>query len=320
VKVFRIPAGGCRSGGLAAMFLVVQVHAACPQPTDQKSFEAAFEAASVQRFSLDRLACAADMSAQRARQSPKDVDLQMLALDAQIDLLLALQQQLDTQTYQGGDAYVDIKKKWALGIAQGKAISARLATPAAQTPSLAGLRIAFDLASVSSVLAPPEQAFKVAVESITQLEKLLTRDPKLLDGIGEMMLGRLYYQLPESAGGEVEKAVVHLRNAHAIAPDNIEIDRWLAESLVATGGRAQALEVLRSMLPLDPEPVQRQQFADELRAASGLATRSGDDELSRDLAAKRDRLLHQYPELQTRQTAAISGHGGVDPLTGRSND
>lgn len=296
------------------------ITAACAKPGNPEAFELAFTEATVQRHSLEQLTCAAFMSANYAARVPKDVDIQMLALDSQINLLEALQLQLETQTYQGGDLFTDIKARWALGVSQGKAISPRLSAAARSTPSVAGIRIAFELVSVSSSLVSPEVAYKVAAQSIKPLGALLAQNPKLLDGVGEMMMGRLYYQLPETAGGDLEQAAVHLRLAHEINRKNIVFQRWNAESLVALGRNAEAREVLARMLPLKPEVLERQSFADELRAGIGLAQRAGNTALSEQLAAKRNALLQAFPHLQTRQSAAVAGHGGVDPMTGKSVD
>lgn len=296
------------------------VSASCAKPRDAESFEAVFTEATVQRHSLPQLTCAAAISYAWASRKPSDVDLQMLALDANINLLEAIQLQLDTQTYQGGEAYADLKARWALGIQQGKALSGRLAKAAQSVPSIAGLRIAYDLVAVSSSLVAPDVAYRQAAGAFKPLAALLEKNPKLLDGIGEMMLGRLYYQLPESAGGDLDQALVHLERAHAANRKSIVFQRWYAEALVALDRKDQARAVLALMLPLKPEAIERQSFADELRAGVGLALRSGDEALSEQLAAKRAALFKAFPELKTRLPAAISGHGGVDPLTGKSND
>lgn len=304
----------------AAPATVRSIAAGCPQPRDAQAFEAAFTEATVQRHSAAQLTCAAAMSAAQAARAPQDVDLQMLALDAQINLMEALQLQMETQTYQGGDAFDEIKARWALARQNGLALSGRLAKAAKEVPSIAGLRIAFDLVSVSSVLVPAEQAYKVAASAIEPLKALLARNPRLLDGVGEMMLGRLYFQLPETAGGDLDQAVVHLQKAHEAGRKNIVFLRWLGESLVAVDRMPEAREVLARMLPLEPEPLQFQSFADEWRAAIGLAQRAGDTALAERLTARRQALLKAHPELLTRQSAAVSGHGGADPLTGRHDD
>ncbi len=293
------------------------ITAGCPAPRDASAFDAAFTEATIQRHSLPQLTCAASMSFAAATRAADDVDMQMLALDSQMNLLEAVQLQLDTQTYQGGDAYADLKARWALGVRQGKVLSARLVKPAQAVPSIAGMRIAFDLVSVSSSLVPPDVAYRSAATAFVPLGRLLEKNPKLLDGVGEMMMGRLYFQLPETAGGDLDKAVVHLQRAHEIAKKNIEFQRWFAESLVARDRKAEAREVLARMLPLQPEPIERQRFADELRAGIGLAQRAGDEALSRQLADKRASLFKEFRSLLTREPAAVRGHGGVDPLTGK---
>lgn len=293
------------------------VTAGCPQPRDAKAFDAAFTEATVQRHSLKELTCAAAMSFAAAGRAVADPDMQILALDAQMNLLEAIQQQLDTQIYQGGDAFEDLKARWALGVSQGKVLSQRLVKPARQVPSIAGIRIAFDLVSVSSSLVASDVAYRQAALAFKPLGALLEKNPQLLDGTGEMMMGRLYFQLPETSGGDLDRAVVHLGRAHQIARKNIEFQRWYAESLLAVDRKAEARDVLARMLPLAPEPIERQRFADELRAGIGLAQRAGDTALAGQLAAKRGALFKEFPQLLTRHSAAVLGHGGPDPMTGK---
>lgn len=303
-----------------ALLAPPMTQAACARPADAKAFEAAYAQAASQRHSIEQLTCAAGISAVAAASQAANVDLQMLALDAQINLLEAIQAQFETQTYQGGEAFKDLSARWHQGVKQGRAVSARLARPAQARPAVAALRIAFDLVSVSSVLVPPDVAFRSAAGAFKPLAEIVRKDPKVLDGIGELMLGRLYYQLPESVGGDVEKALPHMQAALDINPRSIAAMRWLAETQVALGQKDQAREVLARMLALEPEPAQRQEFADELRAGAGLSQRAGDAALSARIDDKRSALLRRHPELQTRQTAAVLGHGGVDPLTGKSTD
>ena len=135
-----------------------------------------------------------------------------------------------------------------------------------------------------------------------------------------MMMGRLYFQLPETAGGDLDQAVLHLQRAHETARKNIEFQRWYAESLVALGRKPEAGAVLAKMLPLQPEAIERQRFADELRAGIGLAQRAGDDALAQQLTSKRAALFKEFPQLLTRQPTAVMGHGGADPMTGKLVD
>lgn len=315
-----------RQGVLAALLGAAAVAATaapsptagCAQPKTPQAFEAAFTEATVQRHSLPALTCAAAMSFAAATRSAGEMDLQILSLDAQINLLEQIQLQLETQTYQGGEAYEDLKARWALGIRQGKVLSARLAKANAD-PTIAGLRIIFDLVSVSSSLVKPEDAYKVAAGAIGPLGALLQKNPKLLDGIGEVVLGRLYYQLPETAGGDLDQAVLHFAKAHELDRKNIVFQRWYAEGLVAVGKPAEARPVLARMAALgQPEAIDRQSWADQLRAGVGLAERAGDAALATQLRDKRVALLKAHPELKTRAPAAISGHGGADPLTGKA--
>lgn len=298
------------------------VLAGCAQPKTPQAFEAAFTEATVQRHSLPALTCAAALSFAAANKAPADMDLQILALDAHINLLEQIQLQLDSQTYQGGDSYEDLKARWALGLRQGRALSARLAKAAPSVPMVAVLRIAFDLVSVSATqFVKPDDAFRIAASTIKPLGELLEKNPKLLDGLAEVLLARLFYQLPESAGGDLDQAVVHARKGYELNTKSIVGQRWYAETLVALDRKAEARTALTQMAAMgEPEAVERQSYADELRAGIGLAERAGDAALSRQLLAKRQALLKAYPELKTRAPAAFAGHGGPDPLTGKPVD
>lgn len=294
--------------------------AACPVPRNHAEFEAMYAKASGQRHDTAQLTCAAVMSANMAARRPALIELQLLALDAQINLLDALAAELDSLLYRGGDAVKDIKARWSIATRQGQAVSKRLGAAAQGDPSVATALIAFKLASVVSSLAPAEVAFNAAARAIEPLSRILAKAPDALEGGGQLMLGRLYLQLPESAGGDLDKSISHLEAAYLIAPTNMVFQRWLIEGQVALGRHAEAQRVLAEMLRPEPSEAKRQEFADELRAGVGLAQRAGDAALADRLAAKRASLLTQYPYLQTRQTAAVLGHGGVDPMTGKPTD
>jgi len=70
------------------------------------------------------------------------------------------------------------------------------------------------------------------------------------------------------------------------------------------------------MLTLQPQAAAEQEVADGLRIGAGLARRLGDKELAKEITVKRDALLAGNPQLLTRQSESMGGHGGVNPLTG----
>ncbi|MCY1305647.1 hypothetical protein D9M70_554660 [compost metagenome] len=135
-----------------------------------------------------------------------------------------------------------------------------------------------------------------------------------------MLLGRITFVLPEFAGGDPIRAIELLKQGIAINPQDIVMRRWLVEVLVSERDYPAAKAAIQSALASQANPNEPQAYADELRAMSGLALRSGDEALAKQIAEHRKAYLTAHPQLLTRRSSASFGHGGADPFTGKEDE
>ncbi|WP_298369861.1 tetratricopeptide repeat protein [Azospirillum sp.] len=291
----------------------------CDIPKDSQAALSSLSTLSERRHSVDDLLCASLIGAALADRNPNDVALNYEALHAQVNVLEHIDATLDESLYVSPSDYAVTERRWNDAAKRGKTLIGRLQKAAAANPDIATLIVAQQLISASK-FTNQLITLKVAAQGLSDLEAVVKKKPDALHGIAQYMLGRLRLFMPAFVGGDTAKAVAHLKAARDSDPGNIEILRWQAEALMAERDNAEAQKALTAMLPLEPTPTQRQQFADQLRAAAGLATRVNDAALQTALAAKRDALLAAHPELLARKPTASSGHGGVDPLTGKSTE
>ena len=75
------------------------------------------------------------------------------------------------------------------------------------------------------------------------------------------------------------------------------------------------LEKLQHILAVQADAGGLQLRADQLQAASDLATRIEDAGLAQQLAAQREKMFEDYPYLQKRSVVSAMGHfGDKDPM------
>ena len=293
--------------------------AACKKARNFDEFNELVGEYSSQKFSKEALTCALKMSADYAASKPKDAESHVVALTASIDLLEAVSSILDGSPYNEGPEAKDLTLRWQYAIKRGKETYARLAKLAPNDPNVGALKVAFDLLATSRYVSQ-ELMIKVAAEALPRLQQYLKQDPKLLNGLGEMMLGRMYLSLPEVSGGDQDLAIVHLKKAVEIDPRNLVNVRWLAEGYMALQQNDLVIKTVQLMQGIKPQEGQAQQYADELRGGIGLASRAGDQALSDALRGQRDAFLAKHPEVLTRKSLPQVGHGGANPLTGKHED
>jgi len=85
----------------------------------------------------------------------------------------------------------------------------------------------------------------------SELRKLVTIEPKFYDG--RRMLGRLLLDRSGGARGKVEEALVHLREALRLFPDDFPTGMTVAQILVNLGQTAEAERVLADLLERSPD-------------------------------------------------------------------
>lgn len=291
----------------------------CSAPASVEQVMSTLQHLATQRHSLQALVCAAEIGAAAARAHPDNVALNVEALHAHVTLLEHIDANLDESLYVAPADYAAAERQWGQTAKQGQIIGDRLRKAAAADPDIATLVIAHQLEAANK-FTNQLVMLKTATQGVSDLEAVIKKKPDALHGIAQYMLGRLRLFLPVYVGGDAAKAITHFQAARAIDGGNIENLRWLAEALVGERDNAQAVEVLNTMLPLTPAPAQLQQFGDHLRGAIGLSARLKEAALQAALTQKRQQLLKDHPEILPRTASAASGHGGVDPLTGKAVD
>jgi tetratricopeptide (TPR) repeat protein len=113
-------------------------------------------------------------------------------------------------------------------------------------------------------------------DAVSEFNQVLNLDPKNVTSLYN--LGRL-----ELATGAADKAVMPLRRAHRIAPQDWTITVSLADALLATRQRVPALELLAPV-------VRNAQESEALIAAALVALRAKDEALGREAVGKALRL------------------------------
>jgi tetratricopeptide (TPR) repeat protein len=292
---------------------------ACKKAKSFDEFNEVFGSYSERKYSKEDLTCAVKVAADFATSKPKEGEMSVVALTASIDLLDLLSSILDGSPYNEGPEALDLSVRWKYAVKRGQESYKRLTSLAPKDPNAGALKVAFDLLRTSRY-APQDQMVQVAAEALPRMQEYVKKDPRLLNGLGEMMLGRMLLSLPESSGGDQDAAIVHLKRSVEIDPKSLVHARWLAEAYIALQRNDEVIAALKPMLNIKPIEGAWQQYADELRAGAGLAARAGDAALSEQLKQMRDQFLAKHPEVLTRKSLPQVGHGGANPLTGKHEE
>ena len=285
----------------------------CPMPSPATVAATAAKLGTAQ-WDKNKLGCSADLWFALAQSAPAEPMPQVQALLAatayidQVNLLASL------------DLYGVHQPEWTARIHHaadhGKILEGRLGALTVDDANVLAARALYRLAWPTKIadtktqLAESGAAFRL-------LSKAVALDPKALDGNALWILGRLYYDLPEFAGGDQAKGMALIEDAYRNTPQNVSLLRYSAYLFVQERDVPRAKQRLADMLELQPDPANLQLLADELKSASELATRIGETALAQHLVAKRDQLFKAHPQLLRRLGSAANMHGGVDPITGK---
>ena len=184
--------------------------------------------------------------------------------------------------------------EWAARLAhaipQGKALAERVAKLAPEDPTAECARAYFQIVWPFKS-ADAKTALMSSRDAIPLLEKATAKEPGALDGNCLLMLGRLYYEVPEFAGGDMDKAAATLNKATKSRRTTSPCWRYLAYVRLQANDAEGATQALAQMLKIEPTPLDLQLMADELKNARDLAHRIPAAELETQLTAKRDALL-----------------------------
>lgn len=284
----------------------------CPQPTPEQ-FEARVTALSAASWDKNSLGCAADLLSAAAEGAPTDVALQVQALLANVSYLSHVNLLWDFDLY--GVRVPEWSARLQHAIDHAKAIDQRLVA-ASDDPDVMSARALYKL-TWPVKMADTKTVMTETRAAQALLEKATAKDPGALGGNSLWILGRVYFDLPEFAGGDGVKALKLLERAHAQTPKNISLLRYSAYVHAQDRNPPLAKGRLVEILAVDPDPTDLQTAADELKNARDLATRLADAALAQQLTDKRDALLKAHPQLLTRKPTAANMHGGVDPITGK---
>ncbi len=285
----------------------------CPTPAPSE-FEARVTELSAAVWDKNSLGCAADLMSAAAAGAANDVALQVQAMLANLTYISHVNLLWDFDLY--GIRVPEWSARITRAIEQANTIDQRLATVPADDPDLLAARGLYKLTWPTKV-ADTKTVMKETRAALALLEQAVANEPKALGGNALWVLGRVYFDLPEFAGGDAVKAIKLLEQAHSQTPKNISLLRYSAYVYAQDRNPPLAKRRLTEILAIDPDPTDLQTVADELKNARDLATRLPDPALARQLTEKRDALLRAHSRLLARKPTAANMHGGVDPITGK---
>jgi tetratricopeptide (TPR) repeat protein len=255
---------------------------------------------SEQKYNPDSLACAASLYVKIANSSSKDIELQVEAMTVLEEVLFYLRviQNLDLMGVDklNSDRILEFGKSY-LELAEAAF------NEAGEDPRL--------MIHKALSVKESEGAYDVLL-----LEQAIAKEPTALSGLAQLRLGRLLFELPSILGGDFQVAIALLEQATEIDPQNMQALYYLAEVYEQEIEEGKAAQTMASMLEIKSVTAQLQMSTDMLRLAIGLAQRMRENELSTNLRQKRESILAANPELMTRVSIAVGGHGGEHPLTG----
>ncbi len=286
----------------------------CPKVAQPGDLLATAQRLSEDSFDKNKLACAADLSAEAVKSNGSAAPTLLAAIAAQNTYFqeIQLQRELDFIGAQAGEW--NARQQHATeSMQQLCAIASR------ELPQDAAARA---LCARAELLMhrndEPKDYVAATRRAIPVLNEVTRQSPEVLGGAPLVWLGKLYLDLPVIFGGNAAASVQLLETARRIDPRDPERLADLALAYDEVGRDADAKAALRELLALDTAaPARLQSLADAFMVGSGLGARMPDAELQAGFEAKRHALFAAHPQLNTRIRTAIAGHGGENPLTGK---
>jgi len=283
----------------------------CSRFSDDSAKARSAAALGVQTSDKNALACAADLRFELATAAPNDLTAHINALTSLLSYvdhvrLLKVYElsQIDWPEY-------DLRLQHAVGIASQLIPRTRQKWP--NDPAIIIL-----CAAVERSLAGPSDP-QITLTAVEQLKHAVAIDPKALNGIGQLLIGRSYLDLPPIFGGSAEKAIPYLIQAREASPGDPRAFRYLAEAYDELGRSRDALTALNALASITLSDSDLQLFADEWRMGEGLATRLDAPKVAARFAAERADLMRRHPNLLSRKVESVWGHGETNPMSGISD-
>jgi tetratricopeptide (TPR) repeat protein len=261
-------------------------------------------------YDTTKLACAANAISAFADGRDSDYAARLLALQANARYMYYLDRIIVFELGYLIDWYVvEVPKEKKLN----EPMIAMIAARERQLRTLQQARAAgFDTAELKffeSLIIGPN------AEALPLLQAAVAEDPQSLHGAAHALMAETYYALPDIAGGDLDLAIDMMRAALQRDPDNPLYARLLAGYLLDTAQDGEARSILNQILQMQADAGGLQLRADQLQAASDLATRVGDAVLAQQLSAQREEMYEDYPYLQKRSVVSAMGHfGDKDPM------
>ena len=257
-------------------------------------------AMSARKYSPDSLACGAALYTNIATAKPGDVEIQVEAMTVLEEVLFYLRviQSLDLMGVDkvNSDRILTFGKRYI-------ALAGAAFNKAVEDPRL----------MIHKALSAKESE---GAYDLSLLEQAIEKDAAALGGLAQLRLGRLLFELPSILGGDFQASIKLLEQAVEINPQNMQARYYLAEVYEQEMKEDKAAQTMAGMLEINSVKAELQMSTDMLRLAIGLTQRMGKKELSVNLRQKRESILTANPELMTRVSIAVGGHGGEHPLTG----
>jgi tetratricopeptide (TPR) repeat protein len=258
------------------------------------------------------LACAADEWFALSNASPKDSDTTLRALQATTAYINHVNRSWDYDLY--GIHGLEWLARVAHASKQGNILEARLS--GREDAATIATRALYKLAW-SNHVADTKTRLGESRAAIALLERAVSLDSTAVDGNALWQLGKVYYELPEFAGGDPGKGLQILNQAYRQSPNNPALLRYAAYVDVQEKDRAGAQERLAKLLSIEPGSAGLQVLSDQLKGGEELAAQLGDSRLEKQLAQKRTSLLDRHRQILRRLPSAANMHQGVDPITGK---
>lgn len=217
--------------------------------------------------------------------------------------------------YQTIEVQSELTLRWERTRERSERLLARVEPLAGSVPEVRVLRAAYYLASTLKE-ATPDKKTKAIAAALKDLEAVVKDSPKTLDGLPQFLLGQTLDALPEFLGGDSDRAVSLLEQAHKMDPDNLAFDHALADAYLGERRTDEAAKLFEAALSVVPDRGNPQDYVDEAKYMGGLAVRISRPDLAKKFAEKREAVLAAKPFLLARKGTAAFGHTSENPMTG----
>lgn len=289
----------------------------CTELNNFEYMETHYQALIEKKWDRHAMGCGALYSYQLASDSTFDIELKLEALGAQLSYFDVLTHYYP-KLYKEGELNRELNALWRATRVRSQELIKSVENFEFILNEITLLKGVYILAQSASDMSVREQV-KAAVEAKTIIDEAVLNNPESIDGLGLLISGILYQDLPSFMGGNTEKSIESLQRLRELSPNNLEAIRWLIQAQSAAGNSVEEKRLLTLAATIEPKDLNKQDYADLLLALGGMAKRYELSAALNNFKEKRQQLFSQSPYLLTRQQSATMGHGSVDPITGKDS-